>query len=498
MSGKGLQGASGALSSSSANPTGGRGAPGGSGKQPTTPGPSTGSSSYPSGAAQQHTNTGTGGSQQASVGIVYYCNNCSLPLNIVDNSDPAQDPERSFASSLAGGRSGSVSGGGFLVPDEESQQPLWTVAAHSCIVGGRDGMGSQGEERGVGRIARLLEIASGAGPATFPLCVECVNGVSEDLDRQIAEAEDAKETFRKVLKELEEEEEREEHGEGASSSSPSARGRREEADEEDERELKKLREEEEKLKKEIREAEESLEESMSESRKAERLVEEVEKLERSLWRQWSQHLLALQSHEREKAAVNAAIEWTAGQLSKLKNLHVISDCFHIWHDGQFGTINGFRLGRPVQFTVPWAEVNAAWGQVCLLLDVICRRHRVELEHFRLIPRGSCSLIYRKSDRAEVELYGSEGGIARLLWGRRFDQAMVSFLAAFAEVSEKLLGPQGMERLPYGVEGDKIGGFSIRLQFNNEERWTKACKFLLIDLKCLVAALETANAAAKED
>ena len=33
------------------------------------------------------------------------------------------------------------------------------------------------------------------------------------------------------------------------------------------------------------------------------------------------------------------------ELEKLKITNVYNDTFHIWHDGHFGTINNFRLGR---------------------------------------------------------------------------------------------------------------------------------------------------------
>ena len=37
------------------------------------------------------------------------------------------------------------------------------------------------------------------------------------------------------------------------------------------------------------------------------------------------------------------------------------------HDGPFGTISGFRLGRTPEAPVEWDEINAAWGQAVLLL-----------------------------------------------------------------------------------------------------------------------------------
>jgi len=51
-------------------------------------------------------------------------------------------------------------------------------------------------------------------------------------------------------------------------------------------------------------------------------------------------------------------------------LSVPNDAFFIWHSGPFGTINGFRLGRLPVEPVEWSEINAALGQVALLLSTI--------------------------------------------------------------------------------------------------------------------------------
>jgi hypothetical protein len=40
---------------------------------------------------------------------------------------------------------------------------------------------------------------------------------------------------------------------------------------------------------------------------------------------------------------------------------------------RFGTISGFRLGRHRE-DVKWSEVNAAWGQAVLLLDMMTRMY----------------------------------------------------------------------------------------------------------------------------
>lgn len=47
-----------------------------------------------------------------------------------------------------------------------------------------------------------------------------------------------------------------------------------------------------------------------------------------------------------------------------------------------------------------------------------------------------------------------------------------------------------EPVPYEIQDDKIGGLTIKLMGNEPEKWTRACKFLLTDLKWLVVVLST--------
>ena len=41
----------------------------------------------------------------------------------------------------------------------------------------------------------------------------------------------------------------------------------------------------------------------------------------------------------------AKIEVSQAHLELLKRTNVLNDAFPIWHDGEFGTINNFQLGR---------------------------------------------------------------------------------------------------------------------------------------------------------
>jgi beclin 1 len=62
-------------------------------------------------------------------------------------------------------------------------------------------------------------------------------------------------------------------------------------------------------------------------------------------------------------------------LERLRCLRVQSDAFFIWHSEPFATITGARLGRVPGRATDWAEINAALGQLALLLSLTAARLR---------------------------------------------------------------------------------------------------------------------------
>ena len=49
------------------------------------------------------------------------------------------------------------------------------------------------------------------------------------------------------------------------------------------------------------------------------------------------------------------------------------------HNGHFGTINNFRLGRLPSVPVEWSEINAAWGQTVLLLHSLAQKMKFKFQ-----------------------------------------------------------------------------------------------------------------------
>ena len=61
-------------------------------------------------------------------------------------------------------------------------------------------------------------------------------------------------------------------------------------------------------------------------------------------------------NQEERDAILAEIEVSQAHLELLKRTNVLNDAFPIWHDGEFGTINNFRLGRLPKIPVFYALI----------------------------------------------------------------------------------------------------------------------------------------------
>ena len=89
-------------------------------------------------------------------------------------------------------------------------------------------------------------------------------------------------------------------------------------------------------------------------------------------------------------------------------------------------------------TVEWSELNAALGQVVLLVHTLARLHLPggSFASHVLVPHGSLCRVYARKEPAKVfELYGSGrfGASAFFGGGSRLDKAQAMLLACIAEL-----------------------------------------------------------------
>jgi len=140
------------------------------------------------------------------------------------------------------------------------------------------------------------------------------------------------------------------------------------------------------------------------------------------WQFYNEFSFQLEMHVEDRDALLSRIESTCEMRELLRHTNVYNDTFHIWHNGPFGTINNFRLGRLPTIQVEWDEINAAWGQACLLLYAMAQVSKLTFSSFRIIPMGSHPRI---ADSKNVyELYGP----VNPFWSSRYDKAMTCYLA----------------------------------------------------------------------
>jgi beclin 1 len=91
-------------------------------------------------------------------------------------------------------------------------------------------------------------------------------------------------------------------------------------------------------------------------------------------------------------------------------------------------------------------------------------------------------------------YGSgDFGLNKMFFlNRRFDHAMVAVLNCLKQLTDYAEERDKSLRLPYRINKDKIGELSIRVQFNTDEQWTKALKYMLTNMKWILVFASRAN------
>ncbi|KAJ3300076.1 Beclin-1 [Borealophlyctis nickersoniae] len=315
---------------------------------------------------------------------------------------------------------------------------------------------------------KLFDLISGVSDVEHPLCQDCAEELTIKLEKKLSEVRKEKESYAAYLAGLE-------------SAEKEAENQVTDAD------IALLKEKEQNALNVLKELEKEKVSLAEELLAVEAEMKELEEAELSYWQDVNSLQSELNSYYNERDSVNLSFQHASTQLEKLKKTNVYNDTFRIWHDGPFGTINGFRMGRLPQQPVEWSEINAAMGQALLLLDTLANKLNFTFKTYRLVPMGSFSRIEKiEGDKAVYELYGSGDLKGMLFWNRRFDNALVAFLNCLQQLGDQAEQQDSKFRLPYRINKDKIGDTSIRLQFNQDEAWTKALKYALINIKWILA------------
>ena len=350
--------------------------------------------------------------------------------------------------------------------------------------------------------SRLFEILSSRSDIDHPICNECTELLLAQFQNRLQASTKERDAYIAFLKELKNSTPTDAEVNKAKKDLEAAKA----AEQKGFAELLELEKEKSKLEEEIADLD------------AEARVLDLE--EKSFWKSRNAFEVKLTAFADTRDALNASYNHDAEQLERLQKTNVYNDTFCIGHDGNFGTINGLRLGRLAPpNNVDWAEINAAWGATALLLATIAGRLEFNFKGYELKPMGSTSRIEkldntqtgsaansimssrmnsRNSSQTQtrsttLELFSSgDLPLGKMILHRRFNEAMVAFLDCLNQLGEHVekSGARNRQgevlRLPYIIEKDKIHGVSIKLGMSQDEAWTSACKYTLTCCKFLLA------------
>lgn len=310
-----------------------------------------------------------------------------------------------------------------------------------------------------------LRLLSATSDIDHPMCTVCPEAALEYYQLEMRSEEDAHQRYQRVIDNLQEQDASEEESLDS--------------------ELAGLREEKAKLEAELEKLHkqsEEMSEQLAEEKKREKVLA---KQESEYWEEFNEHQRQMLELRDQQTGIDLQMQYTQDQLSRLKRTSVLNTAFHIWHNGHFATINGLRFGRLPNVLVDWTEINAAWGQTTLLMCTLENLCGINFKRFKLIPYGSQSFVHTvEGKKRNLPLYTS----SRLLVSdARFDSGMTAFLDCLRQFKEYVeSASNGRFMLPYKILDDRIGEgqemYSIRIQLNSEERWTKALKFVLTNLR----------------
>ncbi|KAI8965436.1 APG6-domain-containing protein [Daldinia sp. FL1419] len=401
-----------------------------------------------------------------------------------------------------------------LTPPVESQSPRQQRRTSMSSAQRTDGR-RPAQPHEAERVNKLFEILSARSDIDHPVCLECTEMLVEGLQKKLESTARERDAYAAFLKQVQADVPSEE--DIAESEKAVERARKEE--QESYQQLLALEKEKAALDLEIAALQDE-----SQALDAE---------EEQFWRERNAFAVKLSEFQNERDSINSKFDHDSQILTKLQRANVYNDTFSIHHDGHFATINGLRLGRLSTKPVDWPEINAAWGQALLLVVTVADKLGYKFEAYEPLPMGSTSKIIRYDypspsssrlgghrsgpppgpKKTVLELFSSGDLPLQMLWNRKFDQGMVAFLelvrqlGAFVHQQTKANNNQNARlpnplALPYKIEGDKIGEdrighFSIKLGMNNDESWTKACKFALTCCKFLIAHASNVNYATNE-
>ena len=140
------------------------------------------------------------------------------------------------------------------------------------------------------------------------------------------------------------------------------------------------------------------------------------------------------------------------------------------------------------------EINIALGLAAYLLEVLRKRIGFRYRLYTIKCMGSCTKIEKQKENSKAittyKLYYDVDGFFTLTPDRNFNDGILAFVYCVALLSQEMTGKDASLSLPYTIDPkagtiNNVHPISLRYQRGEEERWTRALKYLMTDIKWLV-------------
>ncbi|CBX95245.1 hypothetical protein LEMA_P023970.1 [Plenodomus lingam JN3] len=250
------------------------------------------------------------------------------------------------------------------------------LTRRSSVAGSSNTAGGTSMADGLETTNRMFEILSARSDIDHPICVECTELLVEGLQKRLGVATRERDAYVDYLRRANTDVPSAEEVKAAEASLKAAKKAEATA-------IANL----EQLEAEKAELDEQLAALELESR-------QLDQEENEFWKTRNAFSTTLTAFQNERDALSTRYAHDAQILNQLQRRSVYNDTFNITHDNHFATINGLRLGRLPSPYVDWPEINAAWGQACLLLATLAERLGYKFQGYELSPMGSTSTITR--------------------------------------------------------------------------------------------------------
>ena len=331
----------------------------------------------------------------------------------------------------------------------------------------------------VDSLEMIFNIISSKYEVDYPVCNDCAETLVREMKRKYETLNKDKDVYLHFLKKL-----------------SSQNGPHSEKTKEALNELEELQKQEEQLLELLKQEDNNHEELNTEVMKLEEEIADLEKEEIRLCKEKNMKEIELSDSKNKLEQTENSYNENMDLLDSLRKTNVFGNFFEIDTNGQFATINELRLGCLDDTKVTWHEINAALGQLILLLSTCLNILDLNLSTYKLIPMGSTSKIekYEKDPRtskitkSQLQMYCTgDFSIGGFFAKNDLDLGMVTLIDVIDQMGQHLRTLDDTFTLPYVMKGEKVAGYNIKPSSRSGwASWTSACKCLMINVKWIQA------------